>query len=84
MVRESRLERTALPYYTSHTMPILTVRISEKEKTLLAERSKLEGVTAGALIRRMLNEAPLTTSAEVIEDMERRLGDVTLRVRRRK
>lgn len=65
-------------------MPILTVRISEKEKALLAERSKLEGVTAGTIIRRMLNEAPLTTSAEVIEDMERRLGDVRLRVRRRK
>ncbi len=65
-------------------MPILTVRISEKEKAQLAERSKMEGITAGALVRRMLNEAPLATAGDVYDDMMRRLGDKRLRVRRRK
>ena len=65
-------------------MPVLTVRISETEKALLAKRSKQEGVTAGALIRRMLNEAPFITAGDVLADMERRLGDKKLRVRRRK
>ena len=65
-------------------MPVLTVRISEEEKALLAERSKKAGISAGALVRQMLHEAPLTTAAEVLEDMKRRLGDAKLRVRRKK
>ena len=65
-------------------MPVLTVRISEEEKALLAKRSKQEGITAGALIRRMLNDAPFITAGDVLDDMERRLGDKRLRVRRRK
>ena len=65
-------------------MPVLTVRISEEEKALLAKRSKQEGITAGALIRQMLNDAPFVTAQDVLADMERRLGDKKLRVRRRK
>ena len=65
-------------------MPVLTVRISEEEKALLAKRSKQEGLTAGALIRRMLNEMPLNTAGELLEEMERRFGDKRLRVRRKK
>ena len=65
-------------------MPVLTVRISEEEKALLTERSKQEGISAGALVRRMLNEAPLATAGEVYDDMMRRLGDKRLRVHRRK
>ena len=65
-------------------MPILTVRISEEEKALLAERSKKEGISAGALVRQMLNEAPITTAGELLDEMNRRLGDKRLRVRRKK
>ena len=65
-------------------MPVLTVRISEEEKALLAERSKKEGITAGALVRRMLNETPLTTAGELLDEMNRRLGDKRLRIRRKK
>ena len=65
-------------------MPVLTVRISEKEKALLAERSRKAGVSAGALVRRLLNQAPLTTAGELLGEMNRRLGDGKLRVRRRK
>lgn len=65
-------------------MPVLTVRISEKEKALLAKRAKQEGLTAGALIRRMLNDVPFITAGDVLDDMERRFGDKRLRVRRKK
>lgn len=65
-------------------MPVLTVRISDQEKALLAERARKAGVTAGALVRRLLNEAPLTTADELLEEMSRRLGDSKLRVRRKK
>lgn len=65
-------------------MPVLTVRISEEEKARLAERSKKAGITAGALVRRILNQAPLTTAGELLDEMNRRLGDGKLRVRRKK
>ncbi|MEO6787944.1 MAG: ribbon-helix-helix protein, CopG family [Chthoniobacteraceae bacterium] len=65
-------------------MPVLTVRISEEEKALLTERSKKEGISAGALVRQMLNQTPFVTAADVLKDMERRLGDKRLRVRRKK
>lgn len=65
-------------------MPVLTVRISEEEKALLAKRSKQEGVTAGALVRQMLNEMPLTTAGELLAEANRRMGDKRLRVRRKK
>ncbi len=65
-------------------MPVLTVRISEKEKALLTERSKKAGISAGALVRRLLNQTPLTTAGELLEEMNRRLGDGKLRVRRKK
>jgi hypothetical protein len=65
-------------------MPVLTVRISEKEKALLAKRSKQEGVSAGALVRQLLNDMPLTTAAELLDEVNRRMGDKRLRVRRKK
>ena len=65
-------------------MPVLTVRISEEEKAQLAKRSKKAGITAGALVRRLLNQTPLTTAGKVLDDMKRRLGDAKLRVRRKK
>ena len=65
-------------------MPVLTVRISEKEKAALAARSKKAGVSAGALVRRLLNQTPLTTAGELLDEMNRRLGDGKLSVRRRK
>jgi len=65
-------------------MPVLTVRISEEEKARLTERSKQEGISAGALVRRMLNEAPLSTAGELLDEINRRLGDKRLRIRRKK
>ena len=63
---------------------LLTVRISDEEKALLAERAKKAGVTSGELVRQLLNDAPLTTADELIAEMSSRLGDSKLRVRRKK
>ena len=54
------------------------------EKARLAERSKRAGITVGALVRRPFNQTPLTTAGELLDEMNRRLGDGKLRVRRRK
>jgi len=65
-------------------MPVLTVRISDKEKKLLARRAGKAGVSSGALVRQMLREAPLVSAAELLDEMNRRLGDAKLRIRRRR
>jgi hypothetical protein len=64
-------------------MSVLTVRISEKEKTALAARAKSEGTTTGALVRRMIQEQPFTTAADLLADIQTRMGDKRLVIRRR-
>ncbi|HYR57737.1 MAG TPA: ribbon-helix-helix protein, CopG family, partial [Chthoniobacteraceae bacterium] len=70
--------------YAGHTMAVLTVRISDEEKARLARRAKESGVSAGALVRRLPNESLLTSADDLLKEMERRMGDRSLRVRRRK
>ena len=65
-------------------MPVLTVRISEQEQAQLAARAQKAGVSAGALVRRLLNEAPLTTAEELLKELESHMGDTKLRIRRKK
>jgi hypothetical protein len=65
-------------------MSVLTIRISEKEKAALAKRAKAEGLTTGALVRRMISEQPFATAADLLKEVERRMGDKSLRIRRRK
>ena len=65
-------------------MSVLTIRISEKEKAELARRAKESGVSTGALVRRMINETPLTSADDLLKEVERRMGDQSLRVRRKK
>jgi len=65
-------------------MSVLTIRISEKEKAELLRRAKESGLSAGALVRRMINEAPLTSADDLLKEVERRMGDKSLRVRRKK
>ena len=65
-------------------MSVLTICISEKEKAALARRAKESGLTAGALVRQMINEAPLHSADNLLKKVERRMGDKSLRVRRKK
>lgn len=54
--------------YPSHIMAVLTIRVSEEAKAQLDRRAKESGVSVGRLLK----------------EMERRLGDQSQRVRRRK
>jgi hypothetical protein len=65
-------------------MPVLTVRVSAKEKASLDRRAKRAGVSTGALVREMLRETPFTTAEELLEEATRRLGDRSLRIHRRR
>ena len=63
-------------------MPVLRVRMSEREKRLLASRAKMAGVSMSALVREWIGAAPIETGQDVLVDMLDRLGDKRLRVRR--
>ena len=80
----AEVDRESPVSYADHTMSVLTIRISDEEKAQLARRAKESGVSAGALVRRLLNESPLTSAEDLLKEMERRMGDQSLRVRRRK
>jgi hypothetical protein len=64
-------------------MSILTVRISSEEKAALAKRAKSEGTTSGALVRRLIQEKPFTTSADLLAEMQTLLGDKRLAIKKR-
>lgn len=66
-----------------YAMPILTVRISDEEKEILAQRAEKAGVKAGTLVRQMIRETPLETADDLLQVMEKRLGDARLRIRPR-
>jgi hypothetical protein len=65
-------------------MSILTVRLSEQEKARLSRRAKAAGTTAGGLVRELIRNEPFVTSADLLHEMEKLMGDKRLRVRSRK
>ncbi len=64
-------------------MPVLTVRISEDEKKILAKKAKDAGVSAGVLVREFINESKFVTGEDLLHYFEQHKGDKRLRVRRR-
>ena len=65
-------------------MPVRTLRISETEQAQLTRRAKQSGISAGALVRRLLSEQLFTMAAELLKGLEQRMGNKTLRIRRKK
>ena len=47
-------------------------------------RAGKAGLSSGALVRQLLREAPLASAAELFDEMNRRLGDTKLRIKRRR
>ncbi len=70
--------------YNCHTMSVLTVRISEKEKALLAKRARAAGMTSGAYVRELIREKKWETAADVLAEMDAWMGNKGLRVKPRK
>ena len=66
-------------------MKVLSIRVSEQEKAMLVRRAKAAGVSSGALVRQLINAAPLTTAAELLAEMEELMQNPhssALRIRR--
>lgn len=64
-------------------MPVLTIRLTEEEKQILAQRSRKAGVKKATLVRQLIREQPYVTAADVLADMENFHGDERLRIRRK-
>lgn len=66
--------------YKCH-MSVLTIRISNEEKVLLAKRAKQAGVSTGALVRDLIKAEPIVTSADLLKEMNSLLGAQNLRIK---
>jgi hypothetical protein len=64
-------------------MGILTVRLSEEEERVLARRSRSARMKRATYVRMLIREEPFVTSADVLADAPKRMGDVRLRVARK-
>ena len=64
-------------------MPVLTIRLTDEETRILAQRSRKAGVKKATLVRQLIREQPYVTASDVLADMERFRGDERLRVRRK-
>jgi hypothetical protein len=64
-------------------MGILTVRLTEDEERVLARRSRQARMKRATYVRMLIREEPVATSADVLADAAKRMGDVRLRVSRK-
>lgn len=69
--------------YKCNPMPILTIRLTEDEKRILARRSRKAGLRKATFVRQLIRQQPYETSADVLADMEKHWGDQRLRVARK-
>lgn len=67
-------------------MSAITIRLPDDEKRRLVESARKAGISASALVRQLLRDAPLVTGEDLLREIERVLGDPErkrLRVSRR-
>jgi len=65
-------------------MSVLTVRLTEEEEEILAQRSLEAGLKRATFVRKLIREQPYRTAADVLADMKKHWGDERLRVRKRR
>lgn len=65
-------------------MSVLTVRLTDEEERILAERCKSAQMKRATFVRMLIRNKPFETAADVLEDLRQRKGDVRLRVKRRR
>ena len=78
-----QLDRRAPVSYKCH-MSVLAIRISDKEKALLAKRVMEAGVSTGVLVRDLIKAEPIVTSADLLKEMNSLLGVQNLRIKVRR
>jgi hypothetical protein len=64
-------------------MGILTVRLTDEEERLLAQRSRSAGMKKATFVRQLIREQPFATGADVLADAAKRMGDKRLRIARK-
>jgi hypothetical protein len=62
-------------------MPRFTIRLSEEEMRILTRRSRQAGMSNATFVLRLIREKPFETAADVLADMDVRLGDKRLAIR---
>ena len=62
---------------------ILTVRLTDEEKRILARRSRRAGMKKATFVRQLIRETPFDTASDVLRDLEQHFGDGRLRIARR-
>jgi hypothetical protein len=63
-----------------YVMPVLTVRLTDEEKRILARRSRKAGLKRATFVRRLIREQPYDTAADLLADIEAQWGNEQLRV----
>lgn len=64
-------------------MGILAVRLTEHEERVLTQRSRAAGMNRPAYVRMLIRDEPLASSADVLAEAAKRMGDRRLRVSRK-
>jgi hypothetical protein len=62
---------------------ILAVRLTEHEERVLTQRARAAGMNRAAYVRMLIRDEPLASSADVLADAAKRMGDRRLRVSRK-
>jgi len=64
-------------------MSTLTIRLPDQEKKRLAQQAEKAGVSTAAFVRELIQSRVFVTGDDILKDLEKRLGDQKLRVRRK-
>jgi predicted DNA-binding protein len=65
-------------------MPMISIRLTEEERRILAQRSREAGMKKATFVRSLIRERPIETGADALADHERHMGDVRMRISIRK
>jgi predicted DNA-binding protein len=65
-------------------MPMISIRLTEEERRILARRSREAGMRKATFVRSLIRERPIETGADLLADHERFMGDPRMRIRVRK
>jgi hypothetical protein len=63
---------------------VLTVRLTKKEQSILAKRSKRAGMKKATFVRKLIRDEEIVTGADLLLWTERNAGDGRLRITPRK
>jgi len=63
-------------------MPMISIRLTEEERRILAQRSRQAGMKKATFVRSLIRDRPIETAADALADLQQHMGDERLRIRR--